>query len=96
VIAAARQLEAAIHIISGGVVVCSTRSGDAKFGQGIPDDGCYGGVVRLLDGADGDHEIAKVAILAQHGDHAVQDRDGEDEDADKRPVSVFHSFLSFS
>jgi hypothetical protein len=38
---------------------------------------------------------ARADPLAQHGDHAVEDRDGDDEDADEWLVCVFHTLLMF-
>jgi hypothetical protein len=54
-----------------------------------PDDGGYAGVVRRLDVAD--ENVVHGARLAQHGDDSIEEGDGDDQDADKRLVCVFHN-----
>lgn len=100
---AAGYLEAAVHVIGGCVIIGRAGSVSAEFGKCIPDGGCYGRVIRMLDGADEYvvHVAAKVTIivawtcgpsrLAQQGDRTIHKSDGDDQDADERLVSVFHN-----
>ena len=53
---------------------------------------CHVFFFRFLSGAGGGRcfLLSGVQVLAQHGDHAVEDGYGDDEDADERLVCVLH------